>query len=287
MRMKTSGKISIFYGVGAVIILIVVAYLIFCVPNKKVDDQVNITMAKTEYISNEKSRNVINNNNVMYPKYVKIANTDFPVVVEDGNYSDELINIALDDINLVYSQLKEYYIGHSTNKKSFLINGKNIQTNVSFNRGNQDLYGPRIFSESNFGYLLEVNGNHQLILSNSLMNEYEKALQFKESFEVEVSKLDAFLNRFNNDERFNDDEVPKLFFLSEHAKNFTIEVLRENADLLKNYYISPPSILEFSIQANGGNEVLICQTLLINDETNKVSNEIVLAFSDSEWRLVL
>ncbi len=119
------------------------------------------------------------------------------------------------------------------------------------------------------------------------MNEYQKALQFRKSYEIEVSKLEAFLNRFNNDVRYNDDEAQSLFYLSEHAKNFTVEVLRENADLLKNYYISPPSLLEFSIQANGGNEVLICQTLLINDETNNVSNEIVLAFSESEWRLVL
>ena len=119
------------------------------------------------------------------------------------------------------------------------------------------------------------------------MNEYQKALQLKESYKSEVSKLDDFLSRFNNDERFNDEEVQSLFYLSEHAKDFTIDILRDNAVKLKGYYLSPPSILEYSIQSNGENEVLICKTLLINDETKKVSNEIILAFSDSEWRLVL
>ncbi len=289
--MKISRKISFFYGVGAVIILVVTAYLIFWVYKKEDGYHVNNIMAKTESIPNEESRNVISDINLMNPIYVKIANTDFPVVVEDGNYSEELINTALDDINLVYSQLKEYYIGYSTNKKSFQINGNTIQTNVSFNRGNQDLYGPRIFSESNFGYLLEVNGNHQLILSNSLMNEYQKALLFKESNIEEIIKLDSFIqyiNQLENIGSLSDVEVKDLFyFITPHLTSIKIEKLRENAEMLVHYKIREPSILEFYyLNPNDDNKILVSETLFLNRESNEVISETNLGYVDSKWQLI-
>lgn len=42
--------------------------------------------------------------NEVIPTFVKIANTEFPVVVEDGNYSEELIYSTVKDISLVFSQ---------------------------------------------------------------------------------------------------------------------------------------------------------------------------------------
>ena len=288
--MKISKK-NFFYGVAAVIFLVGTAYLIFWVFKKEFGYQVNNIKVKTESISNEESRNIISDINLVNPIYVKIANTDFPVVVEDGNYSEELINIALDDINLIYSQLKEYYIGYSTNKKSFLINGNTIQTNVSFNRGNQDLYGPRIFSESNLGYLLEVNGNYQLILSNSLMNEYQKALLFKKSNIEEILRLDSFIqyiNQLENIGSLSDAEVEDLFyFISPHLTSIKIEKLRKNAEMLVHYKIREPSILEFYyMNSNDGNKILVSETLFLNRESNEVISETNLGYVDSKWYLI-
>ena len=113
---------------------------------------------------------------MIFPKYVKIANTDFPIIIEDGNYSKELLNLALNDINSIYSQLKEYEISYRSPNRSYTINGENIQTNIYFYAGRQNLYAPSIFAKTNLGYLLEVNGEKHFILSNLILNEYQKAL---------------------------------------------------------------------------------------------------------------
>ncbi len=275
--MKISRKISFFYGVGAVIIFNLIAYLIFWDSKKTGDEKDNIYMTNTEKISTEKSRVDIGEIQVMHPNYVKIANTDFPIILEDGNYSEEILNLALNDINSVYSQIKEYEINYSATNRSFTINGEKIQTNVYFYGGRQNFYAPSIFSKSNLGYLLEVNGKHQLILSNSLMNEYQKALLFKESNIKEIIKLDSFIqyiNQLENIGSLSDAEVKDLFyFISPQLTSIKIEKLRENAEMLVHYRIREPSILEFYyLNPNDDNKILV-------SETN-------LGYVDSKWHLI-
>ena len=187
----------------------------------------------------DKARDVVDDIKEMEPRHVKIANTNLPVVVEDGDYSEELINIAINEISLIYSRLKGYYIGNSTFTRNYLINGETVQTNTSINKGSQSLYEPSKLSK-HFVDLIEVDGEHHVILSNSIMDEFKKAVQFYELYEKEISKLDTFRNRVNDFESLTDDESSRL-----SDAYYDFKDIRTNADIIKHCYIPRPSVLDF------------------------------------------
>ncbi len=287
--MNPSRKKLLFYGTGAVFILVVSVIQLLLVSKKKADEESKITIIKNEKVSTDKAGDVVTDKagdvvgdiNEMKPGYIKIASTNFPIVVEDGDHSEELINIAINDINLISLQLKECYIGNSYFTRSYIINSETVQTNASIN-SDQSIYGP-----SHGLDLIEIDGKHHLILSNSIMDKYKKAVQFNELYEKEISKLDAFMNRINDDERLNDDELTRLLVPSYDHREMTIKELRKNADVLKDYSIRRPSVLGFSLISNIEKEILMCQSLLINKATNIATQNIFLEFSGTEWQLVL
>ncbi len=79
--MKPKRKIFFFYGVVVVFIIVAAAFLFFWGTKKTGDDQVNINTTKTDKSSTENVRVEISDNKVIFPKYVKIANTDFPIIM--------------------------------------------------------------------------------------------------------------------------------------------------------------------------------------------------------------
>ena len=158
-------------------------------------------------------------------------------------------------------------------------------------RGSQSLYEPSKLSK-HFVDLIEVDGEHHVILSNSIMDEFKKAVQFYELYEKEISKLDSFRNRVNDFESFTDDESSRLSDAYYDFKDipdtyYDIKDIRTNADIIKNYYIPRPSVLDFSLTQGKKKEVLICEVFLVHKATNEVSQKTILQFSGFEWRLVL
>lgn len=124
--MKHNSKNIIFYVVIAVFILVIATFLFFRLSNENANEKFNINVIKTEKNPDQIKRDVEDEVIVIYPRNVRVASTEFTIVVEDGNYSEKLIKIALDDINAVYAQIKDYQIHHSDLKKSYTISGENV-----------------------------------------------------------------------------------------------------------------------------------------------------------------
>ena len=292
--MKPKRKNVLIYSTGVVFILAVAACVFFWDSKKNSIEHVNPTMPKTKLISNPETRKVAGDFKEVGPTYVNIANTEFQVVVEDGNYKEKLIYSAVKDISLVFSQLDEVVIKKSKDNNSFHVNGKTVMSNMYLYWGDQRFYGPEIFSNSNFGNLLEYEDGYKLILSIEVLNEYKKALKFNEYHKLEINKLPEFIhyiNELKNVSSLSDDEVVDLFyFVTPYLKSLTsikIEKLRENAEGLLYYKIREPSILKYNyLNTDGGNKILVSESLFLNKENDEVVRVANLGYVESKWHLI-
>ena len=229
------------------------------------------------------------NLNIYSPTYfLKVSDSAWPMILEDGEYSDELIDEIVADINLVYSRFMKHRILSGNPSRRVQIGGrvKKSESYLDFSI-NKGYFIPDILAD-NFGDLIETDGIYQIVISDLLIDQYKKALELKHDHEEAFNQLVTFIdfvNGLNASTNLSDSEVKELFYLySEPIKNLSLESLRRNAKKLPKYRIEAPSLLGFFILDNQKN-LICCETILIKRETGEAVEEITLCNLGSKWRL--
>ncbi len=129
--------------------------------------------------------------NVKVQGYLKLADgTEWPLIFEDGEYSRELIDEIVDDVNLIYSRFDKHVFISPNSARIFMLDGKAIKPEkyLSFSK-NRDRYMPDQHF-NNFGDLINIENTWNIVISKTLISEYEKALRFKKEHEDAFRKID-------------------------------------------------------------------------------------------------
>ena len=122
----------------------------------------------------------------------RVGTKQFPVVIEDGDYDEELLSTVLREANAIYTQLDRIHIGDGKGfGRKFEIGGKTLEAERFIYRdGTASFHSPKGYLD-NFGDLLELNGKDHIVITQNLLHEYEKAMEFKRLHEKELQRLDG------------------------------------------------------------------------------------------------
>ena len=223
--------------------------------------------------------------------YLRLADgSKWPLLFEDGEYSKELIEEIVADINLVYSRFEKHQMSPEYYSKKFKIEGRDIKSESYFDiTMNKGYYRPDPLAE-NFGFMVELDGKQHIIISKILIKEYEKALRFKNEHKEVFNKLITFLeyiNELKDASHLSDDEVQELFYVYSYGTNvLSLDIVRKNAKEIPFCRIRYPSLLEFSMINDGKNNLICGKTILFKKETGKALYEINLCYSDQKWHIM-
>ena len=241
---------------------------------------------------------------------IKLPGVEFPLVFEDGKYSDELIGTITKDLNLIHSRVSTFEIFERRPTHRFQIAGRVSESDSYLNFGkNRKLYRPVDVHES-FGGIVEIEGRKHIVVPIKLIEAYTKAMQFRMEHKVAFIKLEEFISYINSlgpDEEIVVDEAMELYFLdllSENQKKQTVsEILTRGMkstvpdgstintirNPLGNTAFLLPSILKVFISDSEDQfkGLFMAHVLIFDKNTNAIHGEFPLVYTDSKWKIAL
>ena len=225
--------------------------------------------------------------------FLKLADgSKCPLIFEDGKYTRELIDEIVADINLGYSRFDKHQISSAYYSRTFKIEGRDIKSKSYFDiTMNKGYYRPDPLAE-NFGFMVEIDDKQHIVISKTLINEYDKALRFKKEHKEAFRKLDEFIQNFNNmdniDDLSNDDLESFYYFdhLAPSIKDHVLPLPSAAKIIFTRYSIRWNSLLNVRISQLKDESfgLLIAEMLLTKRNTNMVIGEIPLVYSNSMWK---
>lgn len=124
-----------------------------------------------------------------------MANTNFPVVFEDGNWSSELKNFIITDLNRFNSSI-EYLKSIKSSPVQVKLNNKSmISTNIIECYGK---YSPWYVDESLdylWGNIISINNVDHILLTKHVLNTYKTIFNLKNDDRDIFDKLNVFMNK--------------------------------------------------------------------------------------------
>jgi hypothetical protein len=125
---------------------------------------------------------IFNNNGIGLSKkndsyMLYLSNTNFPVLFADGNWTDELKQFVIKDLNCLYHS-SEYIRDYRCNSSEVTINNSIlISTNKISLRGRFCPLGFQNPFDYSFGNIISINADDYLYASTNLMYIYEEKLK--------------------------------------------------------------------------------------------------------------
>ena len=211
----------------------IIVIVVGCVENESSsNDNGSSETSINNSIANKATGN--NDGNKNAGRYLKLADKEWPLVFEDGEYSDALLDEIVEDLDFVYSQFSEYRILPKRPKKNyavmpygdqvrFQINDRHVNSNayLDFHFFNTSFFPDILFDY--FGYLVTIDDRSHIVLPAGLINEYKKAIEFKNDHAKEFKRLQEFvylLNSLGPVENIDISELVNLYYPTPDEKYF-------------------------------------------------------------------
>ena len=132
-----------------------------------------------------------------FPERLQVADIDMPLVFE-GQVSEELKQVILADINLVFGQTKSHGFYNVRPERSYEIPGHDEAFTAS--RGlifNGRGYGVPGEFYDNFGEVIEFQGEKSVVVPAGLISAYEKAWEARKADPEKYESLESFITWLN------------------------------------------------------------------------------------------
>jgi hypothetical protein len=208
-------------------------------------------------------------------EWIYTANTNFPVIFEDGGWTEDLKEFTLKDLNSLFANMSAEIIDINNKKVSFVLSGKHINANkrLKFSNWYIPSYVDSAFS-ANFGYICSVN-RQSLIIPAETMTLYEEIYNKYKTQPKIYNDLDIFCNNvLPNLRTMNKSEISSYVrYINEYntSVNFSDIPEKDVKDFAKD--ISNM----FSSENYSYSWLYICN---INDDKENITDDFRLRFSD-------
>jgi hypothetical protein len=226
--------------------------------------------------------------------YLKLSEGTLPLIFEDNDYSKELKDEIVADLNRVYSRFKKHRIFPKPATTSFEIDGHIVESNEYVDFSVNDFYFvPRVI-RINFADLIEINNTKHIVISKKLMGFYKEALHARKGLKEKFVQLNDFIdyvNSLDDSSSLSDEEVRELFVIFANNIFYDTEMMkikRINSYLNErfNYRIRKPSLLNFEI-INKGDDSVLCYRLIRIKKDDNSEGETAFCYVESRWRMVI
>jgi hypothetical protein len=224
---------------------------------------------------------------------IKVAGREFPLLFEDPDISDTLKSVIGRDITLNLAHFKHVTLRDVSGERSDSEHRSSLKATHLLDEGCQERLFPEVF-ENNFGGVIVSNSTPHIVVCKKLIEEYERALDYKTRHPVMFKRLEEFLARLRSAQFLktiedNPEKAQNAFFL-ERGPNEGVDYSQQLSGLLRNATIRDPSILDFYPSENYGiKQGTVCMPLLIwPDDMNSepvLKGIPLFIYIDGEWRI--
>ena len=217
--MKKSRKVTIIFLL-AVIVLGGALLFIRTLDRKEIKDSLEPASVTKEEVSvpdEDKEAEPEPEEAVEEDLRVKVGPSEFPVILEDGDYENLNRANLIWTLNNLFEHVNNFEFSESTYSRSYHINGREVETNLSLielGRG----YRPKIRSSSNeiidYSDIIEKDGIDHLVLDQAFMEAFIEASKYEEV----TDELNAFIDRLNriksaDIDNLTEAEIDSMFYI--------------------------------------------------------------------------
>lgn len=218
----------------------------------------------------------------------EFADVDLPMIFESEDLSDELRQVILADLDLIF----EHFTGHSyfapRTKYSFDIAGESI----SVKRGIQLDGKGAVWPQELHGSLLlvEQEGVESLVMSKEIVSLYKKAWDLRNENIAVFEKLENFINSISEASAENPmkREASELVW-TPHKNAPQPDEIPNIVETFSAVNLRLPSLLEISenlAPQSKEEPSLSARTYLLDESSNIPKTEIILVYQNGSWKFV-
>jgi hypothetical protein len=225
-------------------------------------------------------------------RHLTFHDAQWPLRFEDGEYPSSLLDLITSDLDGIYSRFENYRAAERVPAKQLLVGGNQYQVESYLDFSiSEPYYVPAILAE-HFGDILTITGQEGLVVSTTIIDEYQTKLELISNHPGARESLDSFLmlvNGLNSSEAISvlsDVRAREIFyFLSPELQNLPIASLRQELHGLVDYKTGSVTLLNMTEIDDGGQKLLCCRTVKIHRVSGDVPEAYALCYKDGKWRL--
>jgi hypothetical protein len=230
-----------------------------------------------------------------------VADHELPVLFEEGKGGADIAEAVIDDINLVYSHMKQFDIYKRNSRKEYALYGEVIESQRYINFGrNSGRYFPDDL-HAHFGPIVNMHGNDYIIITDELLGLYVEAERFVESNRKAFSDLKRFvsdLDESSSRKTVSADFVLRAVYPHNLPSNMLSSLKRKKGQEVENFLfgmrIRMPSKLSFRrIKSDDYQGIsFIAETLIFTKGYKHAYefgdiHELKLVYFNDAWQIVM
>ncbi len=224
---------------------------------------------------------------------LKLGSKALPVVFEDGDHTEELRQVIIADMNLIFGHLEDYRFLKLHKPTWFVIGGRKVKAieHIHFNEPGR--MWPDDYDGERSHRIVTLDGKPHLVVSRELLKVYGQALEFKKKNAKIFTQLEEFIAKFKRDglPRLTADEIDDYFWFDKGALSKR-KRWRENPDQFvnqpNNWRFRRPSLLNIKTGSElwpGEDDLdFLVALMYVLDDNGIPDGEMGLVYHKGRWK---
>lgn len=223
------------------------------------------------------------------PERLQVSDLDMPLVFTGSKISNELKQVILADLDLIYGDWCSYekYNWSGRASKAYDVDGKQWKSedNIDFSGA----YAPTLLHE-NFGWFGEYENQETVFVPEVVIEAYKKAWQLRDENQMIFQELENFIEEVNLASAENPVErLPRELMWTPQQNAPQPSEIKAIVKSFSAVELRGPSLLDVSKNVNReaeGEPSFVAKAYILKNGTNIPQTKVVLVYDEDSWKFV-